>query len=78
MGLQLEIPVSVGTLVYVYIRGERMTGTVRYCLYRENSYFVGIHLEKDTAWSREHLEPAHLLDLQEFALHAGNPGNYVH
>ena len=55
-----------------------MSGTVRYCVYREIGYFVGVELEKTTLWSRKHYEPQHLLDLEEMVLrHAGTPGNYI-
>ena len=55
-----------------------MAGTVRYCVYREIGYFVGIELEKTTLWSRKQFEPQHLLDLQEMVLrHAGNAGGYI-
>jgi hypothetical protein len=58
MCLQFEIPVPEGTQVYVHCPGEKMTGTVRYCIYREIGYFVGIELEKTTLWSRKHFEEA--------------------
>jgi len=78
MCLQFELPVSVGIRVHVQCPGENMAGTVRYCVYREIGYFVGIELEKTTLWSRKHFEPQHLLDLEEMVLrHAGKPGGYI-
>ena len=46
MCLQFELPISVGIRVQVQCPGEQMAGTVRYCVYREIGYFVGIELEK--------------------------------
>ena len=78
MCLQFELPISVGIRVQVQCPGEHMAGTVRYCVYREIGYFVGIELEKTTLWSRKHFEPQHLLDLEEMVLrHAGKAGGYI-
>ena len=65
MCLQFEVPVPVGTRVDIHCPGEKLTGTVRYCMYREIGYFVGMELEGSTKWSRQQFEPQHLLDLEE-------------
>jgi len=78
MCLQFEAPISEGTRVSVHCPGEKMAGIVRYCVYREIGYFLGIELEKAALWSRKY-EPKHLLDLQDMVLrHAGGHGGYVH
>jgi hypothetical protein len=68
MGLQFEIPVSVGTHVEVHCPGDKLAGIVRYCVYREIGYFVGIELEASNKWSRQQFEPQHLLDLEDLVL----------
>lgn len=68
MCLQFEVPVTVGTAVHVHCPGEKMDGVVRYCVYREIGYFVGVELEKTTPWSRKQFEPQHLLDLEELVM----------
>jgi len=40
------------------------TGRVRYCVYREIGYFVGVEFEPESRWSKETYQPQHLLDLQ--------------
>jgi len=65
MCLQFEIPVGIGTHVNIHCPGERLTGVVRYCVYREIGYFVGIELGPSSRWSRQQFEPQHLLDLEE-------------
>ena len=65
MCLQFEIPVSIGTRVDIHCPGHRLAGLVRYCVYQEIGYFVGIELEKSSHWSRQEFEPQHLLDLEE-------------
>jgi hypothetical protein len=48
---------------------------VRYCVYREIGYFVGIELEASSKWSRKQFEPQHLLDLEELVFRsAGRAG----
>ena len=68
MCLQFEIPVSIGTRVDVHCPGEKLAGTVRYCVYREIGYFVGIELDQSSRWSRQQFEPQHLLDLEELVM----------
>jgi len=68
MCLQFEIPMSIGTHVEVHCPGDNLAGVVRYCVYREIGYFVGIELEASNKWSREDFEPQHLLDLAELVL----------
>ena len=65
MCLQFEIPLPIGVHVQVHCTGENLAGVVRYCVYREIGYFVGIELEASSKWSRQHFEPQHLLDLEE-------------
>lgn len=65
MCLQFEVSIPVGTRVSIRSPGERLTGIVRYCVYREIGYFVGIELQESSRWSREQFEPRHLLDLEE-------------
>jgi hypothetical protein len=65
MCLQFEVPVPVGARVEVQCPGELLSGTARYCFYREIGYFVGVELEDSSKWSRRHFEPQHLLDLEQ-------------
>jgi len=68
MCLQFEIPVSIGTHVQIYCPGDKLAGIVRYCVYREIGYFVGIELAPPSKWSRQQFEPQHLLDLEDLVL----------
>ena len=79
MCLQFETPIPIGTQVHIHTPGEKLDGTVRYCVYREIGYFVGIELEKSSPWSRQQFEPQHLLDLQELVLRsAQRAGETIH
>lgn len=68
MCLQFEIPVLIGTAVEIHCPGEILAGTVRYCVYREIGYFVGVELDTSSQWSRQQFEPQHLLDLEELVM----------
>ena len=45
-------------------KGE-FRGSVRYCLYREIGYFLGVQFLPGCEWSPEAYQPEHLLDLRE-------------
>ena len=72
MCLQFEIPVSIGTIVDVHCPGDKLAGVVRYCVYREIGYFVGVELKPSSRWSRQQFEPQHLLDLEELVLRSAS------
>jgi PilZ domain len=72
MCLQFEIPLAIGTEVQIHCPGEKLAGTVRYCVYREIGYFVGVELDQGRPWSRQQFEPQHLLDLEELVLRSAN------
>lgn len=60
--LQLETKVPVGTPVRIsYSRGE-FVGIVRYCMYKEIGYFLGVQFEPGYKWSSREFRPLHLLD----------------
>jgi len=63
--LQLEAPVPSGTPVTMRYGNGELLGTVRYCVFREVGYFLGIELSEGCRWSTEHFRPEHLLDPQE-------------
>lgn len=63
--LQFEYPLPVGTEVHIRCSSETLEGNVRYCVYREIGYFVGVKFSPGFQWSRQQYEPQHLLDLEE-------------
>ena len=54
--IPLNTPVSI-----TYPRGE-LSGIVRYCLFREIGYYIGIEFEPGIRWSQRSYKPLHLLD----------------
>lgn len=63
--LQLERAVPVGAALRWKAAGHEFSGKVRYCVYREIGYFVGVEFESGSKWSQGTFEPQHLLDLQK-------------
>ncbi len=60
--LQVERPVTLGsTLLMSYPKGE-LSGKVKYCVFRDIGYFLGIEFESGSRWSRRDFRPQHLLD----------------
>ena len=62
--LQLEIPVPLGTEVRWSARHQEFKGHVRYCVYREIGFFIGVEFDPGTRWSKKAFTPQHLLDPQ--------------
>jgi hypothetical protein len=62
--LQLEAPVPLAAKISWDSHKHRFRGEVRYCVYREVGYFVGVELEAGSRWSQESFKPRHLLDPQ--------------
>jgi hypothetical protein len=63
--LQLETGVPAGVTLTWHSRDRNFTGTVRYCVYREIGYFVGVEFDAQSKWSQKAYRPRHLLDLRK-------------
>ena len=61
--LQLDAPVPLETTMQITYPKGQLEGTVKYCVFRDIGYFVGLEFTSDSKWSREEFEPRHLLDL---------------
>jgi hypothetical protein len=60
--LQLDVAVPLYTMVRInHPRGE-LVGNVRYCVYREIGYFLGVQFESRSKWYRRNFRPLHLFD----------------
>jgi hypothetical protein len=62
--LQFDAPLTLKTSLSIsYPKGE-LQGVVRYCVFREIGYFVGVEFAPQCRWSRSQFHPQHLLDLR--------------
>ena len=63
--VQMEREIRPGTDVAINYGDGELLGTVRYCLFRDVGYFLGIELKPASRWSSQHYKPQHLLDPRE-------------
>jgi hypothetical protein len=70
---QLEGPVPLGAVLHWWSGKREFAGVVRYCVYREIGYFVGVQFDPASRWSKAKYAPAHLLDLEKLIRRAGEP-----
>jgi hypothetical protein len=66
--LQLERALPLDTMITLEHPKAQMHGAVRYCVYREIGYFVGVQFTPDSEWSRSKFTPQHLLDLEQLVM----------
>ena len=60
--LQVDRPVPLGTSYQISYPNGELVGKVKYCVFREIGYFLGIEFEPGSRWSQRHFRPQHLLD----------------
>ena len=63
--LQVETALPPGVEIRWGSPRQRFTGWVRYCVYREIGYFVGVEFAGKSRWSKRIYRPQHLLDLKQ-------------
>jgi PilZ domain. len=60
--VQLEVAIPLNTTLRIVHGKGALHGQVRYCVYREIGYFLGIEFDPDCKWSQSNFRPQHLLD----------------
>ncbi len=68
--VQLETPVQKGTRITMNYGDGEMPASVRYCLYRDSAYFLGLQFEDGCKWSTKRFRPQYMLDPRELVLRA--------
>jgi hypothetical protein len=58
----METPVQVNSRVAVKHSKGELSGRVRYCVFREIGYFVGVEFDPGSEWNTRSFRPMHLLD----------------
>jgi hypothetical protein len=71
--LQLELEVPVGSRIYWKAPNQEFAGRVRYCVFREIGYFVGVEFAHDSKWSESVYLPEHLFDVNKLLRQAPPP-----
>jgi hypothetical protein len=65
--LQLETAIPLASQIRWKSPKQEFEGHVRYCVYREIGYFVGVEFAEASRWSTKRYRPQHLLNLQSLA-----------
>jgi hypothetical protein len=60
--LQVDRPVPQGTPLRMSYPNGELSGVVKYCVFREIGYFLGVEFVDGDRWSQRHFRPQHLLD----------------
>ena len=60
--LQVDLPIPLETNLRIGLRKGELQGRIRYCVYREIGYFLGVQFEPGSKWSQRLFRPLHLLD----------------
>lgn len=60
--LQVDRPITLGAPVQISYPNGELAGKVKYCVFREIGYFLGVEFDAGVRWSQRHYRPQHLLD----------------
>src|SRR5215475_1643426 len=60
--LQVDRPVLLGADIYISYPNGELIGIVKYCVFREIGYFLGIEFHPGNQWSQRNFKPQHMLD----------------
>jgi len=63
--LQVDSPVPCETLLHIEDPRMGCEGRVRYCVFRETGYFVGVQFADGFCWEEDLFRPQHLLDVRD-------------
>lgn len=65
--LQTEHPIPIDTSIAILYPSGRYHGRIRYCVFQDTGYFLGVEFDPGYEWSRHDFTPSHLLDLHKGA-----------
>jgi hypothetical protein len=61
--VQIDGPIPHNTVVKILHPKGHLQGNVRYCVYRDIGYFIGLQFEADCKWTKRQYQPQHMLDM---------------
>lgn len=70
--VQVDKPVPAETMVYLTAERARWVACVKYCVFRETGYFLGLQFEPGVQWRKTDFVPKHLLDPQDLVRSLGD------
>jgi hypothetical protein len=60
--LQVDRPVPLGTEIHISYPNGELSGVVKYSVFRDIGYFLGVQFADSSRWSQQNYKPQHLLD----------------
>lgn len=60
--LQVDRPVPLGSVLHLSYPNGELTGILKYCVFREIGYFLGVEFDEGSRWSQADFRPRHMLD----------------
>jgi hypothetical protein len=70
--VQVDAALPLGTRVRLAHDKGELSGFVKYCVFREIGYFLGIEFDPGSRWSQKHFKPQHLLDPRHLIMRSIN------
>ena len=70
--LQVDVPIPMQTRIRIIHPKGELLGKVKYCVFREIGYFLGIEFDPDSRWSQRHFKPQHMLDPRRLVIRTVN------
>ncbi len=70
--VQMDHPLPLGATVMLSMGATPFYGSVNYCTWRDDGYFIGLRFCDDSKWSAGLVRPDHLLSLTDLAARFGN------
>lgn len=68
--LQLDGPLPLQTNLKIALPKGELLGRVRYCVFREIGYFLGVEFDPGSRWSQRQFRPQHMLDPRKLVARA--------
>ncbi len=73
--LQVDRPLPLGTPLHITYPSGELAGKVKYCVFREIGYFLGIEFDPGSRWSQRDYRPQHLLDPRRLVVRSADGTN---
>lgn len=70
--IQVERPVPLGSAIRMTYPNGELLGRVKYCVFREIGYFLGVEFDPGHRWSQRVFRPQHLLDPRRLVVRVTN------
>jgi hypothetical protein len=70
--IQVERPVPLGSTIRITYPNGELTGLVKYCVFRDIGYFLGVEFAPGQRWSQRSYRPQHMLDPRRLITRAAN------